>query len=244
MRVTRALFVACGAALLGAGALVACNAVLGIDEASPEPKPTSSSDGGGALDAALGDAGAFVAQDDCADYCHDMAISCGAMENQEYLSADVCNQLCTFHANHYDEQGLNGPVDVSPTSAVAGGDSIYCRVWHSHAALANPEEHCPHAGPLGAETCGTSPCDDFCSMAIKFCPTSYPGATPMADCMQACGADAGYAGYPYLMGDASDLQSGGNTLNCRMYHLENFLFTGDAVHCSHITPDGGGVCVN
>jgi|CZKU01.1.fsa_nt_gi hypothetical protein len=228
-----------GAAAAVAGVLVACNAVLGIDQASPEPKSPGGSSEAGTIEA--GDGGVFVARDDCKDYCADMAISCGAMANQEYLSADVCNQLCAFHTNHYDEQGLDNPVDVSATSPTASGDSVYCRVWHSHAALENPQEHCPHAGPLGAEFCGTNPCDDFCSMAVKFCPTSY---ADMGDCLQSCGADGGYPGYPYLMGDASDLQGGGNTLNCRMYHLENFLFTGDAIHCTHITADGGGVCVN
>jgi hypothetical protein len=103
--------------------------------------------------------------------------------------------------------------------------------------------HCPHAGPLGAVTCGTNPCDDFCNMAQQFCGTmSYASVD---DCLEACNADAGYAGFPYQIGgDASDLQAGGNTLNCRIYHLENYLFTGDPVHCTHIAADGGGVCTN
>jgi hypothetical protein len=230
MAIARSLAWVCGALSMAAGAL-ACNAVLGIDEASLEP---SSGDGGLAPDA-----GVFVAKDDCADYCNDMAQSCGALMNQEYLTTDVCNKLCAFHVSTYDEQGVNQPVDVSATSPTASGDTLYCRVWHAHAALENPVVHCPHAGPLGAQMCGTDPCNDFCSMALNFCPSSYLG---MDDCLNDCHPDAGYPGYPYLIGDASDLQDEGNTLNCRMYHLENFLFTKNPIHCSHITIDGGGVC--
>jgi hypothetical protein len=243
----RAALLAVGASIAGGLVLLACNAVLGIDKAEVEPGVDGGGmhvfDAGNAGDAGdAGEPGMFVAQDDCNDYCNDMALSCGAPENQEWLSNDVCKQMCAFHTAHYDEQGINQAVDVGPTTALAMGDSIYCRVWHSHAALVeSPVEHCPHAGPLGGLLCGTDPCDDFCNQAFKFCGTmSYPS---VMDCLQACEADGGYPGFPYLMGaDASDLQAAGNTLNCRMYHLENFLFTGDPVHCTHITPEGGGVC--
>jgi hypothetical protein len=251
----RAVFVALGVALVSVAGLVACNAVLGIDRANPgfdAGMAVGAADGGGTvvpeagtLDGSTLEAGTpFVAQDDCDDYCNDIASSCSdlANPNQEYLSVDVCKQLCNFHTSHYDEQGLGAPVDVSPASAAAGGDTIYCRVWHSHAALDNPVEHCPHAGPLGALTCGTNPCDDFCSAALHFCGAmSYAS---MDECTAACNADGGFPGFPYLIGDASDLQAGGNTLNCRIYHLQNFLFTSDPVHCTHIAADGGGVCVN
>ncbi len=175
------MFVALGVALVSVAGLVACNAVLGIDKENPwfdAGLELGAGDGGGtvvteagAVEGGAREAGTpFVAQDDCDDYCNDMAVSCPVLSpNQEYLSPDVCQQLCKFHTDHYDEQGLGGPVDVSPTSAAAGGDTIYCRVWHSHAALGNPVEHCPHAGPLGALTCGTNPCDDFCSAALHFC---------------------------------------------------------------------------
>lgn len=246
----RAVFIALGVALVSGAGLVACNAVLGIDKASPgfdagagsAPVPEGGSlvPEGGVEGGAL----AFVAKDDCDDYCNDIAGSCSnlANPNQEYLSTDVCKQLCAFHTSHYDEQGLGAPVDVSPTSVAAGGDTIYCRVWHSHAALENPEEHCPHAGPLGAQVCGSNPCDDFCSAALHFC--GAMAYSSMDECTQACNADAGYPGFPYLMGDASDLQAAGNTLNCRIYHLQNFLFMNDPVHCTHVAADGGGVCTN
>jgi hypothetical protein len=238
----RAALLAVVASIAGGLALLACNAVLGIDKAEVEP-----GDGGMAktgVDAGdAGDAG-FVAVDDCKDYCNDIALSCGASATQEYLSTDVCNKMCAFHTAYYDEQGLNQPVDVGPTTPLAGGDTIYCRVWHSHAALVeSPTEHCPHAGPLGGLLCGANPCDDFCNEAFNFCGTmSYAS---VQDCLNSCNADGGYPGFPYLIGgDASDLQAAGNTLNCRIYHLENYLFTNLAVHCSHIAADGGGVCVD
>ncbi len=231
----RFVFSACGGILAATAGLVACNSVLGIGEASLEP-----------ADARPVEAGtvAFLAVDNCNAYCSDIGSSCPTSgPYQEYLSPEVCQQMCQFHTAHYDEQGLNEPVDISPTSAAASGDSIYCRVWHSHAAIDDPQEHCPHAGPLGAYVCGASPCDDFCSQALQFCGAkSYAS---FGDCMDACNADAGYPGFPYLMGpDASDLQGNGNTLNCRIYHLQNFLKFHDPVHCTHVAKDGGGTCVN
>jgi len=35
---------------------------------------------------------------------------------------------------------------------------------------------------------------------------------------------------------------GGNTVDCRIYHANNANISGDAVHCLHATPSGGGVC--
>jgi hypothetical protein len=236
-----------GVAVASGAVFFGCNALLGIDKATVGPSDSGADVSPETASPATGDGGTdgpdgFVAQDDCNDYCNDIAQAC-APPNREYLSADVCHQLCQFHIGYYDEQGLGMPVDVSATSAAAMGDTLYCRVWHSHAALENPSEHCPHAGPLGAEVCGTNPCDDFCQAAFHFCGTmSYASAQ---DCLNACNPDAGYPGFPYLIGSGPDLQGGGgNTLNCRIYHLENFLFTGLSVHCSHITASGGGVCVD
>jgi hypothetical protein len=118
-------------------------------------------------------------------------------------------------------------------------------VWHAHAAVSAPGEHCRHAGPLGAGVCGSDPCADFCSMAWNFCGTnSYPSESA---CLDACHPDAGVddAGYPGFKYDtnASDLQDMGDTLNCRLYHLENFINTGDGVHCSHVAQDGGDMCI-
>jgi hypothetical protein len=244
----RAALFAVAVAIAGGTGLLACNGVFGIDKAELEDGGASSGSSSGSAEAGAPDAGGFVAVDDCTDYCNDIAAACSAPENQEYLSTDVCKKLCMIHTNHYDEQGLNQPVDVGPTTALATGDSLYCRVWHSHAAtVESPIEHCPHAGPLGASVCGTNPCDDFCVYATQVCTGANAAYASMQDCLQACtpNPDAGYAGFPYLMGtDGGDLQAGGNTLNCRMYHLENFLFTNDAVHCTHVTVDGGGVCVD
>jgi hypothetical protein len=228
----RAMLVGFGGLVAGAAALLACNAVLGIDKASVVGDAGAGGNDGGAS--------AFVAKDDCMDYCADMALTCATTETQEYLDDDVCRQMCKFHTDHFDEQGLNAPVDVSPTSPIPTTDSLYCRVWHAHAAGDNPQHHCPHAGPIGANECGKDPCGEFCAYAMKFCGSMAYATND--DCLQACNADGGYPGFPYLIGDAGDLASSGNTLNCRIYHLENFIFTGDAVHCSHVAADGGGVC--
>jgi hypothetical protein len=233
-----------GAVVAAAGGLLACNGVLGISHADLEPDAATSTGGDGGVDGAV----AFVAEDDCMDYCNDVATACSTLPTQEYLSIDVCNQFCTFHTDHYDEQALKQAVDVSPMSSTAMGDTIYCRVWHAHAALGDPTEHCPHAGPLGGLLCGANPCDDFCNDAVHFCGSMAYAS--VQDCLQSCNADAGYPGLPYEMGDASDLAAAGNTLNCRIYHLQNYLATQDPDHCYHVrVPSvdmmgGAGPCVD
>ncbi len=39
----------------------------------------------------------------------------------------------------------------------AGGDSIGCRLYHAGVAMADPNTHCPHAGPGGADVCVVAP---------------------------------------------------------------------------------------
>jgi hypothetical protein len=89
-------------------------------------------------------------------------------------------------------------------------------------------------------------------MDVDFCTGAAAAYASYNDCLAACRPDAGYAGYPYMQNvadpEVTDLapqfQAGSNTLNCRLYHLENFLRTGDPVHCSHTSLSGNGVCTS
>jgi hypothetical protein len=241
----RSVFAAVGLGVVALGTFLACNSVIGIDSAQSVT---------------------FAAIDDCKSYCTDMNnLSCPAgptvqqpTTNEEYLTSDStdtdpCWQICNFRINQTDEQ-TGGTVDVSSASnaTMNNSDSFDCRVWHANAALNDPHLHCPHAGPLGGGVCDNpqTPCDIFCGLAMNFCKGASASYTSQQDCLNACAADAGpdgaaFKGFPYIIGpDASDLAPSGDTLNCRLYHLQNFIKTKDPIHCTHISKNGGGVCVD
>jgi hypothetical protein len=234
---------ACGLGL--AAGLFACNAVLGIDEASQE-------DGGGG-DAGSLDAGNLYAVS-CDNYCNLMAQVCkpsAAGDNTEYQPGDagICARICAqFEAS--------GAATVPQDPEPAPSDTLDCRVWHANAArLVDPHVHCPHAGPLGGQsTCNNNgdPCEPFCKLDIAFCTGDAAVYTGYDDCIGACHPDGGYPGFPYhvdvndpeVTDLASQFQGGSNTLNCRLYHLQNYLRTGDPIHCTHTSQSGGGECTN
>jgi hypothetical protein len=272
MVIRRLLFGAgVGAAALG-GVLLACNAVLGIGSASPEP------DAGGEAGAAPATELAKFKQDPCATYCAVVEKNCSG-PYLEYLGrdpsnpGDVCMTLC--------QQIPVGDYQPFPGQEPAPGqDTLGCRLWHAHKVLEDggggPALHCRHAGPLGSEACcsipdgaigcAPIPCTPFCRLDLATCGGDRPGAVYgnlQGYCESVCSTDAGF---PYVAGDQSisvgagisvdggtsfDLvdENGrpwesGDTLNCRLWHLEKALATGDLTfHCPHTDQDGGGACI-
>ena len=256
-----------------AWSLLGCNSILGIDAATLEPDAQGASgsssgvtEGGtsgtsGAADAGAGAEGGGLPfpQDytdiTCDNYCNLITEGCpfqASLFDTEYLSPAVCSAMCSV--------GWEPTGDVlDPSTQPAPSDSLGCRIWHANAAIEgyphnDPHTHCPHAGPLGGLACdpgGSDYCTPFCRLDVAICNgdnAQYPGGTTtdqMAACLAACGADAGYPGYPYVI-DATgnvttDLVPQGDTINCRMYHLENAIFTGDPItHCPHTSQAGGG----
>lgn len=201
---------------VSAFALLACNQALGIDSATVDP----------ALGGAAGAAGATGGEGDgtCADYCDTIMTAC-TDARAEYISKDVCLAMC----QHF-EPGVPG--DTSQ-------DSLACRDYHAHAALGDPETHCRHAGPLGGGVCGSDPCAPFCTLVAALCDdeTPPPYANGEIDCRQACTANTNGASFTYhVTGGFTDLgETDGDTLNCRLYHLES-AYAGDAAkhtHCPH-----------
>ncbi len=235
-------------ACLGATAF-GCNSVLGIDSASPEP--VDAGPGGKA------DTGAFQTSYtlSCSNYCTLMSEACGptsaAGDNTEYLGADgsVCNTICP-------NSEPTGEV-LDPATEPTPDNTLNCRVWHANAALiGDPHIHCAHAGPLGGDMCdpnASDPCTPFCTLDLALCTGANQVYASVADCLAACRPDGGYGGFPYNLNTtdteitdlATQFQSGSNTLNCRMYHLENAVFFGDpGTHCPHTSAGGGGICVD
>ena len=239
-----------GGVVVGAG-VSACNAVLGIDAAALESdsgsdsRSDAGSDAGHVAPPPADDGGDPLT---CENYCKVIAMNCGAApgsaEYIEYLapgagpkgSTDPCLFLCKYLIRN---KGTYIPPS-GPEPAPA--DTLACRLWHAYAAgsTKRPDVHCRHAGPLGSELCG-DPCNAFCELDFDYCvdDNSVPTYSSQARCQSACGPDAGPTGFAYsvnsgdLVNDAGMI-TGGNTLNCRLWHLETAIQEDDpTTHCPH-----------
>jgi hypothetical protein len=129
-------------------------------------------------------------------------------------------------------------------------DTLGCRFFFAQQAANDPAKNCRLAGLLGGGQCGTSACDDFCTADLAYC--NSPAINPRAyrtqsactaDCLPhdggaldaGDGGNTGY-GYPYVNEDAGELFNieTGNTLNCRLWHLNAaYQSGGGTFHCPH-----------
>jgi hypothetical protein len=221
--------VAVGAA---SGAVLGCNGILGIDSADLDP--TFGVDSGPSGSDAGTDASDGAIPQTCDFYCNTIQQNCTGID-QEYTDTPTCLAMC----QNFD------PGFATDTMT----DSLGCRIYHSMAAAGNPDVHCRHAGPTGAGTCGSDPCQAFCLLDTALCGsmTPPPYDNGAIGCAATCdmGADAGYA---YLTtGDAGDISfQSGDTLNCRIYHLEAAYNPANqpaamTTHCPH-TAQQSAVC--
>jgi hypothetical protein len=196
--------------VIAASAVVACNAILGIDDAHVDPRTVESLS--------------------CANYCASIMTRCTGVQ-AEYTSKDVCEAMCS----QLDPGRLGEKQN----------DSLACRLTYLKQAESNPSLYCPQAGPLGSGPCSTDVCASFCSLASALCTPrgQFPYDGEPA-CRGVCarvpyakeGADAGRAG---PVGDL--VFASGNTLNCRLYHLQSAYEVGNAAaplrHCPHIAAE-------
>jgi hypothetical protein len=210
---------ALAAAMVALCALCSCNAVLGIGPASLE-------DGGGTGPATRGPT--------CAYYCSTILQNCTNV-NAEFEGSEDPATLCSAICQAYDSNNQIGP---------SNDDTLGCRIFYAEEAASDPATFCRIAGPLGGGTCGTDPCQLFCSLDVAYCNSpsiNIPAYASTMDCLSACEGDAGY---PYVL-TGQDLLNSTNTLNCRFWHLENAYGSAmaGAVHCPH-TVQASPVCVN
>jgi len=154
-----------------------------------------------------GGAGGGMATLDCNTYCSAIMANCSGM-NAQYGDMAACMGAC-------------GAFEVGK-AADTSGNTLGCRIYHGGApAKGEPTVHCEHAGPGGADTCG-SDCEGFCAIATKTCPTEHPS---VAECMTTC---MGFTDdKPYNASVTS-----GDSLACRLYHL-TVATLDDATHCPH-----------
>jgi hypothetical protein len=243
-----AAFLAASLGTMGA-TTVGCNDLLGIEHATlydagadggdavangagVTDATAPSDDGGANQDGADSSDGAVVDPLTCDNYCAVMMQNCTGT-HMEYLSNDVCLTMCG-----YMTQGQFYPPEQEPDNV----DSLGCRLWHAHSAAAHPEVHCRHAGPLGADLCG-GPCQPFCSLDWHFCTDDHGVSVydgQVTGCESVC-LSMGDGGLPDMEGDSGDIVDptgamilAGNTLNCRLWHLETAIDKSLPMqHCPH-----------
>jgi hypothetical protein len=128
--------------------------------------------------------------------------------------------------------GTCGAFPVGNAGAM-DGNSLHCRIYHAGAAAKDATTHCTHAGPGGADFCGSN-CESFCSIATKICPTQHPDN---AACMTECMGLNDTVKYDATV-------AAGNTLACRIYHLTVAATSAaDATtHCAHTVAKMNPVC--
>ena len=158
----------------------------------------------------------------CANYCATVMANCTG-DNAQYSSEAECLSYCN-DASGWDA-GNEGDT---------AGNTIGCRTYHGgDPAKSDAATHCPHAGPSGANVCGTW-CDTYCDLVFNNCTGGDKIYDTEAECKTACAA------FP-TDGEIGAVEF--NTVQCRIYHLGTPAATDAGTHCPHGAEDGGGVCV-
>jgi hypothetical protein len=210
--------IGCGAAAAMAGALVGCNGLLGIGAASMEPEDAG------------GEGGAVVIPPralSCDYYCATVVTNC-SQANAEYLGSEDALALCKTMCPAFD---------VGAAIGASNDDTLGCRTFYAEQAQGDPTTNCRYAGPGGGGKCGHDPCSVFCSLDTQYCNSaaiSTPAFASTSACQTACTAGADGGGFPYLT-TGPDLLDNTDTLNCRLWHLENAYgsVTNGQFHCPH-----------
>jgi hypothetical protein len=205
-------------AAMGVVSMGGCNAILGISAAIAE------------TDAETGDAYVDAAPAlTCDFYCATIMQNCQG-SNAEYVNTATCMTACPIF-----EPGTTDTTDTMD-------DTLGCRIYSALAAAGDPGYQCRRAGPAGGGHCG-DPCEAFCNLDTAYCAPPNPVAYSSVG---ACDAACKKGGFPYLTGAVGDLTlESGDTLNCRIYHLEAAMQSGSAAsfHCPH-TEAVSPVCFN
>jgi hypothetical protein len=204
--------------------LAGCAQILDIEDAH-----LISAAGGGGDGGDIPSAGAGNPPSPCDEYCSVITSDCSGKDAQ-YIDADACHQAC----RHF-------PVG---TPGETQGNTLACRLTYAKKARSEPYTYCTWAGPGGDGECGTN-CEGFCTLMMAACTAASTGPgheyfDSLSDCHASCNELDDVGSY-----NASDrsLQSGADTVQCRLYHVGAALAADDSfTHCSHAI--GDRLCVN
>ena len=158
----------------------------------------------------------------CATYCTAVQANCTA-GNADYATNDACNLTCMTASKW-------------PMGAFGDGmNTLGCREEFALAAAADPAANCAAAGISGDNACGTW-CNNYCYLALKNCTGNNSLFNDMNSCLAAC---ANIPSDPTMPNAQT-----GNTLQCRIYHLNNAGGSQQLAntHCPHGSPTPTGPC--
>jgi hypothetical protein len=168
---------------------------------------------------------------DCTSYCNNMAATCTAASDVQYTAlTGTCLDYC---------QTKNAWPAGTPGTT---GNTLACRIDHANNAAAaktagnaaQVTAHCGHAGPSGGNVCGTW-CENYCFLALKNCAAylgtgaNQMGFADAATCTTACAA------FP----NTGTINSGGNHVQCRIYHAGAAGALAALPHCAHAAVTSG-----
>ena len=169
--------------------------------------------------ACVGDPAPASTEISCARYCTDIATVCKG-DNAQFADAPTCSRFCA---------------QMTPgTLAVSSEDSVACRLTNVSNAKEPGAEHdsCIFSGVATNCTAGNGDpqCESFCKLDRALCgDLAYKS---QLECTTACAAWTKVFAGPTI-------GSTGDTLQCRVYHLQ-LSQTGNAAdritHCPHTLP--------
>lgn len=221
--------------LLGAG----CAAVLDVEEAKCDPEFDKACSGGRGeettdeettgeettepTEPAAPDAAAIAVllADACEEYCQTVIDACE--DTPQFKTAAGCQSVCEAMYG-FDEEGETGE------------NTVQCHQQAAENALNfsdDVETNCVAAGPMGL-SCGGA-CDNYCEQMERYCPEEFER---MDDCVDLC-RDVPRADVPYTDGFPA-----GNTLECRVYHVQLAVLQqpNRLTHCGHAA--GTSLCAD
>jgi hypothetical protein len=222
-------------------AFTGCASILGVEEASCDPRfddacregattgdDSSEASEEGEPDAGQKDAGGQSSappakEAACARYCADVMEHC--TEFPQYLNEDSCNVVC------------NGMLPLAGGDAGVLDDTLECRasIAGDEAFFSeDPKGSCETAGPMGVD-CGDD-CVKYCDYMQRFCPEETEILA--GDCVAKCRTIPRKDVYVFTNTDYD------NTLECRFIHIQLSIQVSPKRldHCSHAA--GESLCVD
>jgi len=175
----------------------------------------------------------------CSRYCDVLEVACVG-DNSVYENRDQCEGACA-------ELELGEPEEDT-------SDTIGCRTYHAVSSLADPTNHCSHAGPTGDGHCGIdkaadpekgtpaqfAACRPYCRLLEAACPSEFADKYASGtDCVEECDASDESFGakldQDYTVASAKEA---GDTLICGTFYAVRAL--GDPENAAEHCPSAFG----